>query len=245
MGTEVRGPLRVLILEDNSADAELMARELIRAGFAPQSSRVQTREDFLARLDADLELILADYSLPGFDAAAALELLRERGADIPFIVVTGSVSEEAAVACMRAGAADYLLKDRLARLGPAVGRALEQRRLRAQKRGAEEALRESEEKYRLLMTHAGIGISSWSPEGRLLLLNDAGAAYLRGTPETLVGTARIRNLRHAAVVEDPASGLPVPPAAPRATSTRTASSFPRAGNGSCPPTRGSSVPAAR
>ena len=244
MGTDVKGPLRVLILEDNSADAELMARELIRAGFAPQSSRVQTREDFLARLDADLELILADYSLPGFDAPAALGLLRERDADIPFIVVTGSVSEEAAVACMRAGAADYLLKDRLARLGPAVGRALEERRLRAQKRSAEEALRESEAKYRLLMTHAGIGISSWSPEGRLLLLNDAGAAHLRGTPESFVG-------RHASELFDTecprrySSGSPAPPAAQNATSTRTVSSSPPAGNGSCPPTRGSSVPGAR
>src|SRR5919199_4483011 len=126
-------PLRVLILEDVPADTELMLRELRRAGFDPDWQRVDAAPEYLARLDPAPDVVLADYSLPQFDALAALRLLRERGLDVPFIVVTGSVSEEAAVECMKRGAADYLLKDRLSRLGPAVSQALEQRRLRAEK----------------------------------------------------------------------------------------------------------------
>jgi DNA-binding NtrC family response regulator len=91
-------------------------------------------------LEPTLDIILADYSLPQFDALRALHLLQERDLDIPFIVVTGSVSEEAAVECMRQGATDYLLKDRLGRLGPAVERALQQKHLRDEKRQAEDAL---------------------------------------------------------------------------------------------------------
>ncbi|MBI4841866.1 MAG: GAF domain-containing protein, partial [candidate division NC10 bacterium] len=101
-----------------------------------------------ACLDPGLDIILADYSLPQFDALRALRLLQERGLDIPFIVVTGSIGEEMAVECIKRGAADYLLKDRLARLGLAITHALEQERARDEKRRAEEALRESEERYR-------------------------------------------------------------------------------------------------
>jgi PAS domain S-box-containing protein len=140
-------PLRVLILEDRPADAELMVHQLRRAGFDPGWRRVDTEGDFLCHLTADLDLILADYSLPSFDALRALHLLQERELDIPFIVVTGSF-EEVALECMKQGAADYLLKDRLARLGHAVVQALEQKRLHDEKARAAAALRASEERYR-------------------------------------------------------------------------------------------------
>jgi len=130
-------PIRVLILEDQLADAELMLHELGRAGFDPDWRRVESEPDYLARLDATLDLILADYHLSQYDAMRALRSLQERGLDIPFIVVTGSISEEVAAECMKQGAADYLLKDRLTRLGPAVIQALEQRRLREGKRRAD------------------------------------------------------------------------------------------------------------
>ncbi len=117
-------PLRVLILEDRPADAELMLHELRRAGFEPHWQRVETEADYLAHLHADLDVILADYALPQFNALRALALLQEHDLDIPCIVVTGAVSEEAAVECMKQGAADYLLKDRLARLGSAVAQRL-------------------------------------------------------------------------------------------------------------------------
>ncbi|HSB79385.1 MAG TPA: PAS domain S-box protein [Candidatus Methylomirabilis sp.] len=132
-------PLRVLILEDRAADAELMAQELQRAGYALAWQRVDTERDYVAQLAVPPDLILADYSLPQFDALTGLRLVLERGLDIPFIIVSGSVSEEAAAECMRRGASDYLLKDRLARLGQAVTRALEQKHLRdAQRQAAEE-----------------------------------------------------------------------------------------------------------
>jgi PAS domain S-box-containing protein len=143
-------PLRVLILEDRPDDAKLMLHELRRAGFEPDWQRVETEPDYLAALDPALEVILADYALPQFDAPRALLLLHKRGLDIPFIVVTGSISEEVAVEFMKQGAADYLLKDRLTRLGQAVTRALEQKRQRDEKRRADQALRESEAQYRLL-----------------------------------------------------------------------------------------------
>jgi len=123
-------PLRVLLLEDRPEDAELALHELRRAGFAPEWTRVETEADYLARLDPALDLVLADYHLPAFDAPRALELLRARGVDVPFIVLSGTVDDQAALACICQGAADYLLKDRLARLGPAVTQALEAKRLR-------------------------------------------------------------------------------------------------------------------
>lgn len=147
-------PLRVLILEDRLADAELMADELRAAGFEPDWRRVETEADFLAALEDEPEVILADYVMPQLEATRALSLLCERGFAIPFIVVSGSVSEELAVDAMKAGAADYLLKDRLARLGPAVVNALEQRDLQRDKRMVDAALRESEERFRRLAENA-------------------------------------------------------------------------------------------
>ena len=126
------------ILEDQPTDAELMVRELRRAGFDPHWQRVEAEPEYCAHLDPALDVILADYKLPQFDAVRALQRLQERGLDIPFIVVSGAISEEVAVECMKQGASDYLLKDRLARLGPAVAQALEQHRLRGERKRAEE-----------------------------------------------------------------------------------------------------------
>ena len=143
-------PIRVLIVEDDSADAELMVRALRNAGFAPEWKRVETPRDYLACLDPEPEVILSDANLPEFDGMEALELLRERGLDIPFILISGSLGEDRAVEAIQRGAADYLLKDRLARLGEAVRRAIEQRHLRRERAWAIDALRQSEERYRLI-----------------------------------------------------------------------------------------------
>lgn len=132
--------LHVLLLEDSPADAELMVEELRQAGFEPNWQRVQTESEYLAQLDKLPDLILADYSLPQFDGLRALQLLKGRGLDIPFIIVSGCIGEEVAVQCMKDGAADYLLKDRLTRLGQAVGQALDRKRLLEEKRQAEERL---------------------------------------------------------------------------------------------------------
>jgi signal transduction histidine kinase len=119
-------PLRVLIIEDSEPDAGLILRELRRGGFATTHERVETPEALRAALARQpWDVILSDYYLPAFDAPSALTVLQERGDDIPFIVVSGSVGEDTAVAVMRSGATDYLMKDRLQRLAPTVARALE------------------------------------------------------------------------------------------------------------------------
>ncbi|MBI4786459.1 MAG: response regulator [Chloroflexi bacterium] len=137
-------PLSVLILEDRASDAELIVAELRHAGFDPQYERVYRRADYIARLTPALDVILADYSIPGFNAKRALRTLQECGLDIPFIVVSGTIEEESAVSLIRQGATDYLLKDRLARLGQAITRALEEKKLRHESARAEQALRENE-----------------------------------------------------------------------------------------------------
>jgi two-component system cell cycle sensor histidine kinase/response regulator CckA len=146
--------LRVLLVEDDPDDAEILRRELRRTGLDCLCERVETREAFQAALERQPDLILADYRLPRFGALEALRLLREGGHDVPVIVVTGFLGDEAAIECLREGATDYLLKDRLRRLGQATRNALEQGRLRAEQRNATAALRASEEQYRLLFAEA-------------------------------------------------------------------------------------------
>jgi signal transduction histidine kinase len=130
-------PLRVLMLEDSEMDAELVLYELRRAGYEPDWRRVDTETEYLSCLSPDLDIILADYSMPQFTGLRALQLMKERGMHIPFIVVTGTVGEEAVAECMRQGATDYLLKDRLGRLGSAVEHALQEKRLNDEKRRIE------------------------------------------------------------------------------------------------------------
>ena len=134
-------PLSVLILEDNLADFELIANELTRFGFTARCERVETEADFAVRLQERPDVILANNALAGFDNLRALEILHESGLVIPFIVLTGAISEDQVVEYMKNGAADYLLKERILRVGPAVQRALEEAELRRQKVAAEQALR--------------------------------------------------------------------------------------------------------
>ena len=165
-------PLKVLILEDRPDDSDLLVLELGRAGFDPDWQRVETRSDYEASLRPDLEVVLADYSLPQFDALQALGLLQDRGLDIPFIVVTGSF-EDLAIDCMKQGAADYLIKDRLGRLGLAVQQAMQERQLRSEKRRAEEALRESENRFRSVAETAIAAIAVTDSQGKIRYWNKA------------------------------------------------------------------------
>jgi signal transduction histidine kinase len=132
--------IHVLLLEDRKTDAEMLIRELRRAGFTPKWKRVETEPDFLAEIKNLPDIILSDYSMPQFSGLRAAELLRKSGLNIPFILISGTVGEDAAVEAMQRGATDYLLKDRLGRLGIAVERALEQKRLRDERNQAEAAL---------------------------------------------------------------------------------------------------------
>ena len=112
-GREAPIGLKVLILEDRPDDAELILYELRSAGYQPAWKRVDTEESYLDSIGDGLDVILADFNLPQFNALRALQLLNQRRLDIPFIIVSGVISEETAIDCMKLGAADYLLKDRL------------------------------------------------------------------------------------------------------------------------------------
>ena len=145
--TTLRRPLRVLLVEDSEADALLLLRALQRAGFDPEHLRVDTpREMAQALRDKEWDLILADHAMPQFSAPEALEILKQRGLDLPFIIVSGHIEEETAVRAMRAGAHDYIMKDRLARLAPAVERELREAEIRRAHAQTEMALRAAHEK---------------------------------------------------------------------------------------------------
>lgn len=132
--------LNLLLLEDSLNDAELILAVLKEAGFELASRRVDSQADYLRELGQPPDFILSDFSMPQFTARDALRLMQERGLDIPFIVVSGCIGEEMAVECMKAGATDYLMKDRLTRLGHSVSQALERKRLIEEKRQAEQRL---------------------------------------------------------------------------------------------------------
>jgi PAS domain S-box-containing protein/putative nucleotidyltransferase with HDIG domain len=166
------GLLRVLFLEDNPSDVDLLLHALKRAGYVPEWERVDTEADYLARLSPDLDVILADYNLPQFDALRALSRLRERQLDIPFIVITGSI-EEIAVECMKQGASDYLLKDRLGRLGQAVERAVSQRKLQQSRKQAEISIYESEQKFRSFIEQSSDGFVLVDEQGNVIEWNQA------------------------------------------------------------------------
>ena len=165
-------PLRVLNLEDNPLDAELVHAALTDGAIECEVFRVQTRPDFTAALKSgDIELILADYSLPSFDGLSALKVAQEIRPEVPFILVSGAVGEVTAIEALKSGATDYVLKQRLERLVPAVHRALREAEERTERKRTEEALRESEERFRATFEQAAVGIAHVDPDGRWLRVN--------------------------------------------------------------------------
>ncbi len=145
----MRSQLHVLIVEDVEDDLLLLLRELRRGGYELDYVRVDTAEDMQAALDRQLwDMVIADYSLPAFSAPAALDILQQRHLDLPFIIVSGTIGEEVAVAAMKAGAHDYIIKGNLARLVPAVERELRDATERQKRHRAELALQESEARFR-------------------------------------------------------------------------------------------------
>ncbi|HEY8076066.1 MAG TPA: ATP-binding protein, partial [Labilithrix sp.] len=146
-----RERIRVLLVEDSADDAALVLRELARAGFDVHHERVEEAGALRTALSREWQIILCDYTMPQLDAPTALRVVREVDQDVPVIVVSGTVGEEIAVQVMRFGASDYLLKDNLRRLGPAVTRELREIRVRKDKRRHEEARRAAEESFRLII----------------------------------------------------------------------------------------------
>ncbi len=180
--------LRLLLVEDNGNDAELILRAVGNAGFQPVSCRVQTADDCRAALASEpWDLIISDYSLPQFNAMGALRCLHERQLDLPFIVVSGTIDEESAVTILKAGAHDFVTKQNLARLGPAIRRELQDARDRTERRGAQRDLKVQRDMLRLVIDTNPNLISVKDGTGRFILANRAVADLYGTTVEDLIG----------------------------------------------------------
>ncbi|HEX7124878.1 MAG TPA: response regulator [Thermodesulfobacteriota bacterium] len=176
-------PLRVLMVQDSEDDLRLVERQLRQGGYEPLLHRVDTPEAMAEALrERTWDVVIADYGLPRFSALAALKLLHEQRLDLPFLVVSGRIGEATAVAAMKAGAHDYIMKDNLARLVPAIEREIREAAGRRERRRAEARLRASEARYRTLFESALDAIAVWAESRRLV---DANRAYC-----DLVGTSR-------------------------------------------------------
>jgi len=146
-------PLRVLHLEDSEPDHELALLHLRRRGLQVLTRRVETRAEFAAALDEPWDAVLSDYNLPGFTGIDALQMLRERGSALPFILVSGAIGEDTAVAAMRNGASDYLLKNNLARLAPALEHAIAAAEAQRARESADRELQASRQRLSELAQH--------------------------------------------------------------------------------------------
>jgi diguanylate cyclase (GGDEF)-like protein/PAS domain S-box-containing protein len=178
----VPSPFRVVLLEDDRFAQEVIRRELVKGAPDLLFRCVDTEEAFEAAVrEPGLHVILSDFMLPSFDALAALRVARRLQPRVPFIVVTGSIDEETAAECIKAGAADYVLKDRIQRLWPAVRGALDKRRVQEERERALEALEESEQRYALAVHGANDGIWDWDLLQR--------RAYFSARWKSLVGAA--------------------------------------------------------
>ena len=166
--------LRILFVEDLALDAELCEHELRGAGLEFTSERVYTRDEYERALsESSPDLILSDFSMPtDLDGFTALGLARERAADVPFVFVSGTIGEERAVEAMKAGATDYVLKDKLGRLGPIVKRALKEAGERRDRVHAQAALETSETRFRSFMQHLPARASIRDLEGRYTYVNE-------------------------------------------------------------------------
>src|SRR5918998_4965433 len=179
--------LRILNLEDSPLDAELLHATLTDGGVECEILRVQTRADFAAAVESgDFDLILADYSLPSFDGLSALEVAQDIRLEVPFVLVSGALGEERAIEALKSGATDYVLKQRLGRLVPAVQRAVREAEQRSERKRAEEALRESEERFRATFEQAAVGIAHVGTGGRWLRVNQRLCDMLGYTREEVV-----------------------------------------------------------
>ncbi len=204
----------IIILEDSLSDFELEKRELRRMGPEITTHRARNREEFLQALETvNPDLVLLDYSLPGFDGLAALALARQCRPGIPAVIVSGAIGEEIAIETMRAGATDYVLKTHLSRLAPVIARALREAEQEAKRREAEESLRLNEERFRLVIEHTDL--TAWECDRDLRLtwiFNPRPGLHtqelLGKTADELMGVegaAEIAALRREVL----ASGLPI------------------------------------
>jgi PAS domain S-box-containing protein len=189
-------PLRVLLVEDHPADADLVLRHLVGEGYAPRSRRVDTEAGLEAALaEGGWDIALADFQLPGFDGMGVLRILARAAPDLPCIIVSGRISEATAVEALRAGACDCVAKDRLNRLGPAVARELRERDSRIResraRQQAEETLRRKSELFNLLADHMVDLMAVLDGQGRRIYTSPSHQAVLGHSEAELAGIARL------------------------------------------------------
>lgn len=164
--------IKVLIVEDSENDAELLMRQLRKGGYSPQCSVVETAESFKKALEYEpWDLILCDYKMPNFSAPAALKIIQGMNFDIPFLVVSGTIGEDTAVEVMKAGAHDYLMKDKLTRLPAAVERELRDAKNRRHSKETEDLWKKSEDNFRHSLDESPLGVRIISTEGQTIYAN--------------------------------------------------------------------------
>ena len=182
------GPIRILILEDVEDDVELMKIEMENAGLNFMPKWVDNKKAFLRELESfSPDIILSDYAMPNFSGMQALALVVERYPSIPFIIVTGAVSEEVAVHCLMSGAWDYLLKNNIKRLGPAIENALEKKRISAEIEQAHKMIRRSIREWESTYNAMSDWVSLLDLEGRILRSNNASEIFLRMPRQKILG----------------------------------------------------------
>ena len=200
-------PLRLLLLEDHAIDADLLIAELRRAGVQADVKVVGTKAAYLENIDPAFDAIISDFDLPQFNAKDALALLQDQHLDIPFIVVSGAIGEETAVDLMKNGAADYLLKDRLARLPQVLAHAVNARFLRAERLTGEKDLRESEERMRAILESALDAVITMDSEGRIVEFNPAAEKIFGFPRDAAIGERMVDLIIPKRLREDHNRGL--------------------------------------
>src|SRR4030081_1247352 len=185
----MKSPLRILYLEDEPKDAELVQGMLAIDAIKAEITRVETEADFIAALEqGDFDLILADYTLPSFDGLSALKIAQQDWPHVPLIFVSGTLGEEVAIEALKIGATDYVLKTRLSRLGPSVLRALREATQRAERKRAEVSLRQSEAYLAEAQRLSHTGSFGWRPSTGEILWSEETLRifqYDRGTKPTV------------------------------------------------------------
>ncbi len=180
--------LRALIIEDSEEDTLLLVRELTREGYAVSYARVEDEESMRKSLqDGEFDVVISDHAMPRFDSLGALGVLKKSRRDIPFIIVSGSIGEEVAVAAMKAGAHDYIMKNNLSRLVPVVERELVEAGIRREKRLVEERIVKSERRYRAIAEDAPLLMCRSLPDGTLTYVNNTFCSFFGKRPDALVG----------------------------------------------------------
>lgn len=181
--------LRVLLVEDSENDALLILRQLRHNGYKPVHRRVCTAAAMSAALDEQgWDIVISDFVMPQFDGLGALGLLKQKGLDIPFIIVSGRIGEETAVTAMKAGACDYIMKSNLKRLVPAIERELVEADNRRERKITEERLRMAESGFRQVITSSADGVVIIDKDGTILFVNPAAEVFFCRTAEQMVGT---------------------------------------------------------